>query len=96
MFNCKSNYDSEKCESLVSVFYFPKDEDRKKKWVKFVHRKDWTPTKNSVICIKHFHEKYIDRSYPRLRLKPDAVPSKQSEDVPHYLNGDEAPERRDF
>ena len=38
---------------------FPKDEERRKKWIYFVNRKNWTPTKYSVVCIDHFHDKFI-------------------------------------
>ena len=51
---CKTNYiDGPK----NSVFYFPQDEKLKKKWIRFVNRKNWTPTKHSVICAEHFSHK---------------------------------------
>ena len=28
-------------------------------WIKFVNRSDWKPTKNSVLCINHFEDKFI-------------------------------------
>ena len=44
-----------------SVFLFPKEEDLRKRWKKFVNRKDWKPTSSSYICIKHFEEKYYKK-----------------------------------
>ena len=54
---CKTNYiDGPK----NSVLYFPQDEELKKKWIRFVNRKNWTPTKHSVICAERFSD---DRSF---------------------------------
>ena len=55
---CKSGYKT--CDEKVSHFEFPfKRPQLLEKWVKFVNRRDWKPTKNSVICIKHFKEEFI-------------------------------------
>ena len=44
----------------VSSFSFPFNKpDLLKTWIKFVNRADWSPTSNSVICIKHFEENLI-------------------------------------
>lgn len=56
--NCRSNYVG---EEKTTVFSFPKDEDLRKRWVKFVNRKDWNPTTSSFICIKHFESKYYKK-----------------------------------
>ena len=48
-------------EKSTTVFSFPKKEDLKKRWVKFVNWKDWEPTSSSYICIKHFEEKYYEK-----------------------------------
>jgi hypothetical protein len=63
--------------------------DLRVKWIKIIPRKDWTPTKNSVVCMKHFSESdvivsdtYKDKSgmehiIPRRKpsLKPNVFPS---------------------
>ena len=55
---CKSGYKT--CDAKVSHFEFPfKRPQLLEKWIKFVNRRDWKPTKNSVICIKHFKEEFI-------------------------------------
>ena len=70
---CNSNY---KSGEQAPVFGFPKDEDMKKLWVKFINRKDWSVTKTSFICIKHFESKYIKKgaSGKRFRLNNELKP----------------------
>ena len=54
--DCASGYTtSEKNAS----FLFPEDNDFRSKWIYFVNRKDWQPTKYSVICMKHFDSKFL-------------------------------------
>ena len=69
---CESNYSG---GSKKSVFYFPKDDDLKRKWVPFVNRKDWIPTKHSVICVDHFEEKYVARHTKKTLLKWNLSPT---------------------
>ena len=58
----------------MSAFEFPfKNPALLEKWIKFVYRLDWKPTKNSVICIKHFEEEFITRR-KRNTLKKDMKP----------------------
>lgn len=75
VFGCKSGYSSQ--IEKVSCFSFPFDKpDLLKSWVKFVNRKNWSPTKNSVICVKHFEEKYIkDGQRKKLRWENQPVPT---------------------
>lgn len=40
--------------SNVKMISFPKDPVRKKQWENAVGRKDWTATKYSLLCNKHF------------------------------------------
>ena len=56
--NCRSNYTG---EESTTVFSFRKEEDLKKRWIRFVNQKDWEPTFSSYICIKHFEEKYYKK-----------------------------------
>ncbi|KAH7967124.1 hypothetical protein HPB49_022908 [Dermacentor silvarum] len=75
--NCKSNY----------VHMFPNDPVRRAAWTEAVSRKDFAPTKNTVLCEKHFAAsdyvktpKYTDVKTGKInkvplkafRLKPDA------------------------
>ena len=57
-FGCSSGYDSN--SEKVPTFSFPLGKfDLIEKWIKFVNQSNWFPTKNSVLCIKHFEDKYI-------------------------------------
>ena len=40
-------------------FVFPDDEELRKKWIYFVNRKNWKPSKYSVIYADYFEEKFI-------------------------------------
>lgn len=75
--DCKSRYASEK----VVTFLFPRDTVRRSLWISNVPRKNFAPSKNSVLCEKHFLVSDIDvrtlKKTPektRKVLKPSAVP----------------------
>ena len=45
-----------------SVFAFPdalKRPELRKKWIKFVNRKNWFPTEHSGVCSAHFDPKFL-------------------------------------
>ena len=64
---CRSGYASESAK--VSSFKFPFHIlELNKKWIKFVNRKDWFPTQNSVICSCHFEDKFIITCTKRKKL----------------------------
>ena len=71
--DCRSNYTVEESKT---VFSFLKEEDLKKKWIRFFNRKDWKPTYSSYICIKHFEEKYYKKgkNSKRYRLAVNMKP----------------------
>ena len=67
-------------------FHFPKDPILCKKWQVAIRRqtsrkKLWKPTKNSVVCVKHFQEsdfyqpKFLYGEKRRRLLKKEAIPS---------------------
>ena len=57
-FGCSSGYDTN--GEKVSTFSFPLGQSNLiEKQIKFVNRNNWFPTKNSVLSIKHFEDKYI-------------------------------------
>lgn len=70
---CNSNYVG---GETVPVFGFPKDEDLKNLWIRFVNRKDWVATNSSVICLKHFDNKFYKKgdSGKRYRLRHELKP----------------------
>ena len=72
VFGCTSGYKSS--GEKVSTFEFPfKNLELLKKWIKFVNRRDWKPTKNFVTCIRHFKEEFPNRG-KRITLKKNLQP----------------------
>ncbi|KAH7944734.1 hypothetical protein HPB51_028550 [Rhipicephalus microplus] len=95
--NCRSNYAG---QPNVRVHVFPNDPVRRAAWTRAVPRKDFAPTKNTVLCEKHFvssdyvkTSKYTDVKTGKtievplkvFRLKPDAVPSDIINGIPTVL-----------
>ena len=57
-----------------SSFHFPlENSELLIKWERFTNRRDWRPTKHSVLCDLHFDEKFISRG-KRCTLKWDMQP----------------------
>ena len=57
--NCRTNY---KGAETATVFRFPKDQQLRNKWIKQIRRKDdFVPSKDTVVCEKHFHNVEIVR-----------------------------------
>ena len=63
---CFSNYSK---HDVVPVFSFPVKKELRTKWIKFVNRLNWVPTKSSVICAKHFQEKYLKHGEQEKRFR---------------------------
>jgi len=57
---CTSNYNPK--DTYVTVFKFPTEEHRKKEWLQKIPRKDFIPSKSSVVCINHFADHFILRT----------------------------------
>ena len=56
---CKTGYKRKGQVAEYPVFEFPDTKPSlKEKWIHFLNRKHWIPTKNWAICAKHFEEKY--------------------------------------
>ena len=64
----------------MSKFAFPLDNSNLLNyWIEFVNRSDWKPTKNSVLCVNHFEDKFIHygkRNKRKWHLNP--IPTKYS------------------
>ena len=55
-------------------FSFPFNKpDLLEKWVKFVNRPEWKPSKSSVICVKHFQQEFVNNGM-RKKLKWEMPP----------------------
>lgn len=80
VFGCKRGYESKEQQNYeYHAFYFPSGENKEHllpAWVKFVNRKDWKPTKNSVICEFHFEGNLINKGNRwTLKWKVNPVPT---------------------
>ena len=70
---CRTGYEGGEKQS---TFFFPTDLNLKEKWIKFVNRKEWSPTKYSVICAKHFDKELIkEGKKSKLRWELQPVPT---------------------
>ncbi|KAJ8705679.1 hypothetical protein PYW08_012725 [Mythimna loreyi] len=55
--NCKNCTNGRrKNQENVSFHRFPHEPNLKRKWIEATGNKDWSPTKHSTICSKHFEE----------------------------------------
>ena len=79
---CKTEYKKRQHKiNVISekfpVFRFPlKNPELNRKWIGFVNRRVWAPTRRSGVCSKHFEEKFLKvgkRATLRWELQP--VPS---------------------
>lgn len=68
--------------TLITLLYFrfPKKQNMRQAWVKAIGKKDFVPTKSSILCSLHFSKECL--YYPnnggekqRIRLRPDSVPT---------------------
>ena len=57
--HCRSGYSNGPSKVM---FAFPKQDELRQKWVKFLNREAFTVTQSSRICIEHFEEKYSSPS----------------------------------
>jgi hypothetical protein len=90
----------------ISRHQFPTDEAMLGRWLRAIPRKDWTPSKNTVICSLHFRDSdFASRradsntsrglqrqDLARKIIKADAVPTVFSL-LPTYLTKEKPPER---
>ena len=76
--------------------FFQKEELRKK-WIYFINRKNWAPAKYSVVCIKHFHDKFIKHGKSLCKLNWELHPVLTIypcvNSQPSLLNAPKAPRR---
>ena len=105
--SCQSGYKSNSSQEIVSTgrpitFHkFPEDETRRMKWIRAIHRDNFTPSASSRVCSLHFHDtdflessadsnSYRQRQGTALKrryLQTDVIPSKFPH-LPSYLSRD--------
>lgn len=79
---CDSNYVG---RELKSVFRFPSDNEGRKNWVRSIHRDNFEPNKNSVVCEDHFLETDIIRE--DVIKKPDGSILTCTRKIPKLKDG---------
>ena len=62
---CKGNYAT---GPLVRVYGFPKDEDLRRKWLRAIHRDQFSPTKHSKVSSLHLYVYMYTRTRICMRL----------------------------
>ena len=82
---CAHGYRKRKCDSdnadvlciKKASFHFPKNNDSLyQKWIRFISRKDWKPTENSVICCDHFEPQFLKYGKrTKLNWELDPIPT---------------------
>ena len=73
----------------MSTFRFPLDKaDLLLKWLQFVNRSNWSVTKNSLICVKHFEDNFFLRGDKRTKLnwKLNPIPSIHTHEAQERLS----------
>ena len=64
-----SNVAGDQKRQSISTFHFPVDNPLlTEKWVYFVNKSEWKPSKNSVICEQHFEKDFIKHGEKRNHL----------------------------
>ncbi|XP_078532720.1 THAP domain-containing protein 1-like isoform X1 [Lissotriton helveticus] len=58
-----------------SFHRFPLDAERRKKWLCQLNRKNYTPSRHTFLCSKHFEDFWFDRTGQTIRLRENAVPT---------------------
>ena len=102
VFGCKRGYENkEQQNDDYHAFYFPSGEKKGHllpAWEKFVSRKDWKHTTNSVICEYHFEEHLINKGQRwTLKWKNDPVPTiftEEMREAPPSVQPSQAPPPR--
>ncbi|KAF7220366.1 THAP domain-containing protein 6 [Nothobranchius furzeri] len=59
----------------VTFHQFPKDVTLRKAWILAVRRRDFKPSRKTVLCSSHFKEKDFDRTGQTVRLREAVIPS---------------------
>ncbi|XP_018588830.2 uncharacterized protein LOC108922902 [Scleropages formosus] len=78
--NCSLERSADTLKQGVTFHRFPKEPARRLRWCAALRRQSrdrqlWAPTKNSVLCSRHFAPDMFDRTGQTVRLRDDAVPT---------------------
>ncbi|XP_005808174.1 THAP domain-containing protein 6-like [Xiphophorus maculatus] len=61
--------------SGVTFHRFPKETNLRKRWVKAIRRKGFSPNTSTRLCSEHFKQEDFDRTGQTVRLREGVVPS---------------------
>lgn len=77
MTGCAAMNCTNSSEKGFKLFSFPSDKVRREKWIHNMSRKNWSPTRYSRICEKHFEESQFEqrRADGVRKPKPNAIPT---------------------
>ncbi|KAJ8308985.1 hypothetical protein KUTeg_013859, partial [Tegillarca granosa] len=81
VYKCNNQYNAAAKVKGVSFFRFPKDQRKRRAWIKAINRRDWLPNDHSWICSEHFidgwhGEEPTDNNYaPTIFAYKSATPS---------------------
>lgn len=73
--NCKHRRSHETKSLGITFHKFPKAKDVRKQWEAALLKKDFTASRSSMLCSRHFREEDIDRTGQTVRIRDGAIPS---------------------
>ncbi|XP_047218676.1 THAP domain-containing protein 6-like [Girardinichthys multiradiatus] len=73
--DCTKRFTVQTRSSGITFHRFPKESGMKKRWVKALRRKGFSPSTASRICSEHFKQEDFDRTGQTVRLRDGVVPS---------------------
>uniref|UniRef100_A0A1A7XVU9 THAP domain containing 6 n=1 Tax=Iconisemion striatum TaxID=60296 RepID=A0A1A7XVU9_9TELE len=74
-YGCKNRRTSLSKGQGLTFHQFPKDVALRKAWILAVRRRDFKPSRKTVLCSSHFKEKDFDRTGQTVRLREAVIPS---------------------
>ncbi|XP_035205545.1 peroxynitrite isomerase THAP4-like isoform X3 [Stegodyphus dumicola] len=77
MGGCAAPNCSNQSKNNFRMFRFPRNEERRRKWIVNSRRDQWIPGPGAYLCEVHFEENQFEcsRQDGRKKLKPNAVPT---------------------
>lgn len=79
--NYKQLEKENKTNKTIAFHIFPKDIEKKKKWLKALNLENYSPPKTGAVCSEHFKEYDYNLEYSLRKLKGGAVPCLIKEEV---------------
>ncbi|XP_011859996.1 PREDICTED: THAP domain-containing protein 2-like [Vollenhovia emeryi] len=83
VYKCKNRHSKKNAEQIemekifnrkISYHLFPKDIERRQKWLKALQLENYEPKKSAAVCSSHFKDTDYEINHANRKLKKDAVP----------------------